>query len=160
MTTERHRDRGLGVATAAFACNVVFGTYVSIRDDLRGEPFGITIPLSVPAGIVIGWGAGVAAPWPMPVAALLAGARASRPESTSRPALVCAAIGIGGFAGLLMEPNTCRPKSWTLPTLISIAMGFATTALLASRAISHVHGHRATAGVNAELPETELAKTG
>jgi len=55
-------------ASLAFAGAAVLGSVVAVRDQLPGEPLGMGIPLSVPAGLVAGWGAAVAAPWPMPVA--------------------------------------------------------------------------------------------
>ena len=57
-------------ASFAFAGASVLGSVVAIRDQLPGEPLGVSIPLSVPAGLLAGWGAAVAAPWPMPVAAV------------------------------------------------------------------------------------------
>ena len=59
-------DRALLGASLAFAGAAVLGSAVAIRDQLPGQPFGVSIPLSVPAGLAAGWGAGVAAPWPMP----------------------------------------------------------------------------------------------
>ena len=67
----RGPDRALLAAAIAFAGAAGLGSAVAIRDQLPGEPLGIGIPLSVPAGLLAGWGAGVAAPWPMPVAAVV-----------------------------------------------------------------------------------------
>jgi hypothetical protein len=35
----------------------VWSSAVAVRDQLPGRPLGITVPLSVPAGLVAGWGA-------------------------------------------------------------------------------------------------------
>jgi hypothetical protein len=39
-----------------FAGASVLGSVVAIRDQLPGEPLGVSIPLSVPAGLLAGWG--------------------------------------------------------------------------------------------------------
>ena len=92
-------DRALLGASLAFAGAAVLGSVVAIRDQLPGEPLGVSIPLSVPAGLLAGWGAAVAAPWPMPVAAVTAAAMARHREPSARPGAVCAAIGLGCIAG-------------------------------------------------------------
>ena len=66
-------------ASLAFAGASVLGSVVAVRDQLPGEPLGVSIPLSVPAGLLAGWGAAVAAPWPMPVTAVTAAARCREP---------------------------------------------------------------------------------
>jgi hypothetical protein len=71
-------DRALLVASIAFAGAAGVGSAVAICDQLPGQPLGISVPLSVPAGLAAGWGAGVAAPWPMPAAAVIVAARARR----------------------------------------------------------------------------------
>jgi hypothetical protein len=68
------RDRAPLATSLAFAGAAVLGSVVAIREDLPGQPCGISVPLSVPAGLLVGWGAGVAAPWPMPAAAVIAAA--------------------------------------------------------------------------------------
>jgi hypothetical protein len=73
---------------ALLAGAAVMGSAVAIREDLPGQPCGISIPLSVPAGLLADWGAGVAAPWPMPAAAVIAAARSQRTlGSASDPAV-------------------------------------------------------------------------
>lgn len=88
-------DRALLGASLAFAAASVLGSVVAVRDQLPGEPLGVGIPLSVPAGLLAGWGAAVAAPWPMPVAAITAAVTARHREPSTRPGLACAAIGPG-----------------------------------------------------------------
>jgi len=104
-------DLGLSVASAAFAAAAAYGSAVSIRHRVPGEPLGVAVPLSVPTGLLIGWGAGVAAPWPMPVTALVAAA-STRSGRSGRPAgIVCLALGLGCVAGTLVEPVTYRRRS-------------------------------------------------
>jgi hypothetical protein len=55
------RDGVLLGASLAFAGASVLGSVVAIRDQLPGEPLGVSISLSVPAGLLAGWGAAVAA---------------------------------------------------------------------------------------------------
>jgi hypothetical protein len=86
---EANADRALLGASLAFAGATVLGSAVAIRDQLPGEPFGVSVPLSVPVGVLAGWGAGIAAPWPMPIAAVIAAAPAQR-EPDAFPGTVCA----------------------------------------------------------------------
>jgi hypothetical protein len=125
-------DRALRTAALAFACAAGFGSAVAIRDRVPGEPLGIRIPLSVPLGLLAGWGAGVAAPWPMPVAALLAAARSSGREGAVGPALVCSGLGVGCIVGTLIEPCTYRPRSWTRATRTAILLNVAASVALAA----------------------------
>ena len=106
-------DRALLGASLAFAGAAVLGSAVALRDQLPGQPFGVSVPLSVPAGLLAGWGAGVAAPWPMSAAAVMAAATARRREPSARPGAVCAEIGLGCIIGTLIEPVTRRPRSWS-----------------------------------------------
>jgi hypothetical protein len=91
-------DRALLGASLAFAGAAVLGSVVAIRDQLPGQPLGVSIPLSVPAGLAAGWGAAVAAPWPLPAAAVVMAATAPRRAPSARPGAVCAAIGLGCIA--------------------------------------------------------------
>jgi hypothetical protein len=45
-------DRALLAASLAFAAAAVAGSAVAIRDELPGQPCGISVPLSVPAGLL------------------------------------------------------------------------------------------------------------
>ncbi len=121
-------DRALLGASLAFAGAAVLGSVVAIRDQLPGEPLGVSIPLSVPAGLLAGWGAAVAAPWPMPVAAVAAAATARHRELSVRPGAVCAAIGLGCIAGTLIEPVTRRPRSWSPAARLAIGVNLAASA--------------------------------
>ena len=123
-------DRALLAASIAFAGAAGLGSAVAIRDRLPGEPLGIGIPLSVPAGILAGWGAGVAAPWPMPLAAVVAAAGAQRPGPSAVAGAVCAGIGAGCIVGTLVEPVTRQPRPWSALTRFAIAANMAASAAL------------------------------
>lgn len=123
-------DRALLAASLAFAGAAVVGSAVAIRDELPGQPCGISIPLSVPAGLLAGWGAGVAAPWPMPVAALITAARSQRTGPSALTGAVCAGIGMGCVLGTVIEPVTCRPHSWSPATRLAIVFNMASAAAL------------------------------
>jgi hypothetical protein len=124
------RDGVLLDASLAFAGATVLGSVVAVRDQLPGEPLGVGIPLSVSAGLLAGWGAAVAAPWPMPVAAVTAAAMARHREPSARPGAVCAAIGLGCIAGTFIEPVTRRPRSWSPATRLAIGVNLAASAAL------------------------------
>jgi hypothetical protein len=88
-------DRVLLAASVAFAGAAIAGSAVAVRGQLPGQPCGISVPLSIPAGLLAGWGAGVAAPWPMPLAA----ARSRRTEPSALTGAVCAGMGMGCVLG-------------------------------------------------------------
>jgi hypothetical protein len=123
-------DRALLAASVAFAAAAGLGSAVAIRDQLPGEPLGITVPLSVPAGLIAGWGAAIAAPWPMPAAALIAAARAQRAGASAVTGALCAGIGLGCIAGTLVEPVTRRPGAWSPLTRLAITANVAASAAL------------------------------
>ena len=123
-------DRALVAASVAFAAAAGLGSAVAIRNELPGEPLGITVPLSVPAGLAVGWGAGVAAPWPMPVAALIAATRVQRAGASAATGLLCAGIGLGCVVGTLVEPVTRRPGAWSPGTRLAITANLASSAAL------------------------------
>jgi hypothetical protein len=127
----------------AFAGATGLGSAVAVRDQLPGRPFGISVPLSVPAGLLAGWGAGVAAPWPMPVAAVIMAARARRTASGVLAGAVCAGIGMGCLAGTVIEPVTWRPRSWTPWTSVAIACNVAASAALTGAGWRHFTAARA-----------------
>jgi len=106
-------ERFLVAAAAAFAGAGAFGSAVSVRHEIPGEPFGVSIPLSVPTGLLVGWGAGVAAPWPMPVTGLVVALSAGKEKRRGLTGVICQSLGLGCIAGTLIEPVTYRPRSWT-----------------------------------------------
>lgn len=87
-----------------FAGTTIHGSLVAIRHDVPGRPLGLSLPMSVRTAILVGWGAGVAAPWALPAAALAAG----RCRSETRAGAVFVAVGMSCLAGTLMEPVTYR----------------------------------------------------
>jgi hypothetical protein len=129
-------------ASLAFAGAAVLGSVVAVRDQLPGEPLGVSIPLSVPAGLLAGWGAGVAAPWPMPVAAVMTAARARHRGLGTRPGAVCAAIGLGCIVGTVIEPVTRRPRLWSPATRLAIGVNLATSAALIGAGVWHAAAAR------------------
>ena len=137
---EANTDRVLLGASLAFAGATLLGSAVAIRDRLPSEPFGVSVPLSVPVGVLAGWGAGIAAPWPMPVAAVITAAPAQR-EPDAFPGTVCAVIGLGCIFGTLIEPVTRRPRSWSPAACPAIGLNVAASAALIATGLHH----RATA---------------
>jgi F0F1-type ATP synthase membrane subunit c/vacuolar-type H+-ATPase subunit K len=135
-------DRALLAASVAFAAAAGLGSAVAIRDELPGEPQGITVPLSIPAGLIAGWGAAVAAPWPMPAAALIAAARAQRAGSSAATGALCAGIGLGCIAGTFVEPVTRRPRTWSPLTRLAITANIAASAALVVTGWRHFAGAR------------------
>jgi hypothetical protein len=125
-------DAALLAASAAFAGACALGSAVAVREDLPGQPLGIRLPISVSRGLLIGWGAGVAAPWPMPLAALVAASTTLREKESRIPGILCAALGIACIAGTLVEPVTRRPGSWTRGVGAAIGGNLVTAAALAA----------------------------
>jgi hypothetical protein len=120
-------------AAVVFTAATAYGSTVSIRLDLEGEPFGIRVPIPVPAAVALGWGAALSAPWPMPAAALLAAHRAGRSTSPA-PGLVHIALGtVVLVVGLLGEPvvRTFRTQPRTVRAAITGNV-LAATALVVS----------------------------
>ena len=136
-------DRALLATSLAFAGAAVVGSAVAIREDLPGRPCGISVPLSVPAGLLVGWGAGVAAPWPMPAVAVIAAARSQRTRPHALTGAVCAGIGIGCVLGTAIEPVTRRPRSWSAATRLAIAFNIAASAALTMTGLRHRAAARA-----------------
>ena len=124
-------DRALLAASLAFAGAAGVGSAVAVREQLPGQPLGMCVPLTVPAGLLAGWGAGVAAPWPMPVAAVIVAARAQRTAGSALAGAICAGIGLGCIVGTVIEPVTWQPRSWTRWTTAAIACNVAASATLA-----------------------------
>jgi hypothetical protein len=124
-------------ASVAFAGATMLGSAVAIRDQLPGQPLGVSVPLSVPVGLLAGWGAGVAAPWPMPVTAVMAAATARRQEPSALPGTVCTMIGLGCIFGTLIEPVTRQPRFWSTATGLAIGLNLAASAALIAAGLRH-----------------------
>lgn len=129
-------------AAAAFAAAGLYGSAVAIRHDVAGEPFGVTIPLTVRAGLLAGWGAGVAAPWPMPVAAAVAAASTRRREGGRARGYLAAGLGFGCIAGTLIEPVTYHRRTWTPAIRTAITLNVVSSAALAAAGMRHAAAHR------------------
>jgi len=121
----------LSVAALAYAGAATVASVVSIRDEVPGRPFGIGVPLSVPVALAVGWGSGIAPPWPMPAAVLVAASRAR--WGHRRAAGLAGAIGAASVMGHLIEPVTWRREEWTplavtaSATMITAAVALAVT---------------------------------
>jgi hypothetical protein len=136
-------DRALLGASFGFAGAAVLGSVVAICDELPGRPLGVSIPLSVPAGLAAGWGAAVAAPWPMPAAAVMTAVTARHRGPSARPGAVCAVIGLGCIVGTLLEPVTRRPRSWSPATRLAIGVNLGASAALIGAGAWHCATARA-----------------
>jgi hypothetical protein len=86
--------------------------------------------------------AAVAAPWPMPVAAVTAPAMARHREPSARPGVVCAAIGLGCIVGTFIGPVTRRPRSWPAATRLAIGVNLAASAALVRAGAWHAAAAR------------------
>lgn len=122
-------SRSLSRAALAFAAATGFGSVVAARADVPGEPLGLRPSFSVPTGLLVGWGAGVAAPWPLPLTALVAARSAvgglERRPGISRPGVLCVGVGLCCLVGTVVEPVTRRladrPTSVRLAVAINVA---------------------------------------
>lgn len=128
-----NHDQRLQAAAWSFAGAAVFGSVVSLRYDVSGEPLGIRAPFSTLTGVLLGWGAGVAAPWPMPLTAVVA---ASARGFTQR-GLVCAALGGACIAGSIVEPVTLRRRRWTPAIAIAIGANLASSVAMLIVGLRH-----------------------
>lgn len=135
-------DRFLLLASSTFAGAACLGSAAAIRDQLPGRPLGISIPLSVPAGLLAGWGAGVAAPWPMPVTAIIAAAKAQRAGPSALAGAVCAGIGAACLLGTAIEPVTWRPRAWSPVTTLAIIANTAASVALTAAGWRHLAAAR------------------
>lgn len=133
----------LTAAALAYAGSTVVASAVALREDIPGQPFGISAPFSVRTGLVLGWGAGIAPPWPMPLTALLATRRAA--EGRPGPALAASAIGAATIVGHAIEPVTRRPGSWSRATTASIALTMGSAVILAAAGYSRYRAPLASA---------------
>jgi len=131
-------DRRLLAASSLFAGASAFGSVTAIRHGIPGQPLGVSIPLSVSAGVRVGWGAGIAAPWPMPMSALIAAATTSRGQPSTARGTVCVGLGLGCLAGTLVEPVTYRPTTWPPAVRAAIMLNIAASVALAAAGWRHL----------------------
>lgn len=132
------RDRARQTAAMLFAGATVYGSVVAVRHDLPGRPLGVSLPISVRTAILAGWGAGVAAPWLLPTAALAA----SRPGLGPSAGAVCTGVGVTCIAGTLMEPVTYRYGNQAAPVRAAIALNLSTATGLCLSGIRHIQRMR------------------
>jgi hypothetical protein len=125
------------MAAIAFAGAAGFGSAVALRNNVPGEPLGLKIPLSVRSGLLVGWGAGVAAPWPMPVVGLIAAAKTGRDERQGGPGVVCAGLGVACIVGTLVEPVTHHRRPWTPAIRAAILVNLGASLLLTAAGLRY-----------------------
>ncbi|MGH3598889.1 MAG: hypothetical protein ACRDQH_01210, partial [Pseudonocardiaceae bacterium] len=92
------------------------------------------VPMSVRTAVLAGWGAGVAAPWALPTAALAAG----RPRFGTRAGAVCVAVGVCCIAGTLMEPVTYRYARQPASVRCAVVLNLVASAALCLSGLRHV----------------------
>jgi hypothetical protein len=104
--------KALLAAASLSAATTAMATAVSLRHpDLPDEPLGLRFPGDVGVHLALGLGSGVAAPWPMPLIAMVAAVM--HDEHRVVPARTCAAIGATMLVGTVLEPASwgLRPRS-------------------------------------------------
>ena len=121
-------------ATALFAVSTALSSALAVREQIRGEPFGLQVPGGVKTHLALGLGAGIAAPWPMPVAANWAAWR-DAPDHGDRPRTV-AVVGAMLLAGVLMEPVSWgrRPASRLAKATVPLHLALGAAMLWRGRA--------------------------
>ncbi len=128
-------------AASLSAATTVFTTAVSARHpDLPDEPLGLRFPGDVRVHLTLGLGSGVAAPWPMPLIALVAALKDD--EGRVGPARTCAAIGATMLVGTVAEP-----ASWGLRHRSSSARATVALNLLSGSALFLAGSMRPKTGV-------------
>lgn len=105
------------ILKAVYTMNAAAGSFVSVRESLSARPFGVSTGLPVQHQIALGFGAGLAAPWPMVAAMWWAdgSAKPSRIRATQFTSLLF-------LVGALAEDVTFRAmKGGTSPTARVVA---------------------------------------
>jgi hypothetical protein len=93
--------------SGAYLAAAAVGTWVAVRDDLPGRPFGWDLPLSPVANFVVGLGTALSAPLVLLLALVWLNVLLARePETGRRAAGLIALLGIGFGVGMLAEPIT------------------------------------------------------
>jgi hypothetical protein len=113
-------DLPMLAASALFTATAAYGAVVGIREDVVGEPLGRRPPGAVATHVVIGMGCGTMAPWPMPVATVVAALRAG--PASPRPAIVGMGVGAACLLGTLAEPVTWGRRSTSASTTRTTAL--------------------------------------
>lgn len=121
-------DRDLLWAASMFAAATAFGAVVSAQQDIPGEPLGLHVPGRVSVHVAVGLGSGLSAPWPMPVAALVAALEAGTGAAwTGR---VCAVVGSMVLMGTAVEPVTWGRRSGSSLVRATVALNLLSGAAL------------------------------
>lgn len=95
----------LGWVSGAYLANAALGTWLAIRGDLAGRPFGWDLHLTALSNFVFGLGTALSAPLVLLLALVAANLLIGRGEKTRRWAAgAIALLGIGFFFGMLAEP--------------------------------------------------------
>ena len=128
-------DRSLAAAAALFTASTVYGAVVSLRHDVVGEPLRVRPPGSVAQHLAVGLGAGLSAPWPMPVAAIAAAGASGR--GATWPGRLAVTIGVVNAAGVLVEPVTWqrRWRSWQVWLSVALNLASASSLIAAGRRV-------------------------
>ena len=136
-------DLPMLTAATLFAGTAAYGAVVGAREEVAGEPFGWRLPGRVAVHQAWGYGSGTMAPWPMPVAAVIAALR-SGPES-DLPARVCLGIGSVCLMGTVVEPVTWGLRSTSTATTLTTALHLFSGAALVMAGRRAVLAHRRSA---------------
>lgn len=93
--------------SGAYLATAALGTWVAVRDDLAGRPFGWDLPLSPLANFVVGLGTALSAPLVLLLALVWFNVLLGRePKTGRRAAGLIALLAIGFLVGMLAEPIT------------------------------------------------------
>jgi hypothetical protein len=104
--------------SVAYTGAFVMGNVLSVRRGYPGEPLGIRTGQPVGRDVALGFGAALAAPWPMLVALWVVLTRARRPGRVGRRSLAGLALLSSLFlAGSAAEPVSHRVLTRELPPL-------------------------------------------
>jgi hypothetical protein len=107
-------------ASALFSATTAYGAGVAVRENLPDERLGWRLPGKVSTHQMLGLGSGAMAPWPMPVAALIAALTA--PPGSTLPAQVCLGIGSACLVGTVVEPVSWGRRSTSRMTIITTVL--------------------------------------
>ncbi len=105
LETVQNLRLALGWVSGAYLAVAALGTWVAVRDDLAGRPFGWDLPLSPLSNFVFGLGTALSAPLVLLLALVAANLLLGRGQQVRRRAAgVIAFLGTGFEIGMLAEP--------------------------------------------------------